>query len=224
MERNKITENLAKQAIEYKSKCLQIVLRYIDANRDNLAESELLQDCGYMTRAHFDDIIDERACADSCGYVLCGNVLSAKPQIHFKAGQTYHIRNNRVYDITRRKNFCSDVCFMSAEHLRNQISTEPILTRKATTLPLSLYTEKNGLAGDEVQLIRDIKEYKHEETIERKINKFQNKDIIMKEKTKQNILRNERKLENRIISPYIQQEELKELQAQFKNMNIISKG
>lgn len=116
---------------DYRSKCFDLVQKYIDFQcraNDREQIEQFLLDCEYLNRAYYEDIVDERACIRTCGYVLCSNQLS--PQNHpFKQNQTYHIRKNRVYSVEQRKKFCSDLCFKHSEFVKQQISTEPIYLR-----------------------------------------------------------------------------------------------
>lgn len=79
----------------------------------------------FITPGHFEDIIDERAILKLCGYPLCQNELSDFRQ------QKYRIcsKTNRVIDRTERKKFCCESCFISANHLKEQISSTPLWLR-----------------------------------------------------------------------------------------------
>ena len=223
--------NATEKAIDYKNQCLQIVHRYIDASKGTFTEHELLQDCQFITRAHFEDIIEERACTDVCGYVLCDNVLSKKSQVRFKTSQIYRIKNNKVYDITRRKCFCCDLCFKSAQHLKIQINTQPIYMRNCSTPVLRLYTDKDGLAGDEIKVnvvtcdnIKEETKPTNGETKAKSSKASVNEEIVMKDKTKGSILRIERLTENKLSSPYVKEETFKELKDKFRNLQIHEKN
>lgn len=212
--------DLTEQINQYKSKCLEIVQRYID-NDAKLTQQKLLQDCLFITRAHFDDIIEERACLSLCGYVLCEKVLPTS-NAAFKVGQVYRIQNNKVYDISRRRNFCSDLCFKCAEFLRKQINIEPIYLRRHTPLEIHLYRDKVGLAGDEVIMDDPVLTKKLQKD---EINKYYNKEeIVPKEKIKSNILRHERLIENKISAPYLKEETFKELISKFNKIVIKEKN
>lgn len=61
-----------------------------------------------------------------CGYPLCDVELVDVPtkQYQISAAQ------NKVYDITQRKNFCSTTCYKSSEYLKEQLLTTPLWIRK----------------------------------------------------------------------------------------------
>lgn len=51
--------------------------------------------------------------------------------------QQYHIstKTNKVYDITDRKNYCSNICYKSSVHIKAQIETSPLWLRKPEEAP-----------------------------------------------------------------------------------------
>ncbi|KAI2801637.1 RNA polymerase II associated protein 2 [Blomia tropicalis] len=218
--------NSVGKALEYKNKCLQIVQRYIDVVEHNDESiSSFLEDCQYITRSHYEDITEERSCCDQCGYPLCSSSIS---KTNYKSLQTYQIRNNKVYDITKRKNFCSDKCYKRSEYLRQQISTEPIYLRKDPNIQLiQLYTECKGLVGDEIALkdpIENLQEMVATDIKKAKEAKCDPEKIVMKDKTKQEILKVNKRIENKLASPYVKDETMKELKKQFSNLIITEKN
>lgn len=50
----------------------------------------------------------------------------------------YHISTvaNKVYDITDRKKFCSNLCFKSSNYLKEQLLTSPLWLRDQEVLPV----------------------------------------------------------------------------------------
>jgi len=71
-----------------------------------------------------EDIIEERTIIKLCGYVLC-----SKPLIVVR--QQYHIstRTNKVYDISKRKKFCSLLCYKAYNYLFEQMLDSPLWFR-----------------------------------------------------------------------------------------------
>lgn len=49
----------------------------------------------------------------------------------------YHIstKTNKVYDITDRKNYCSNICYKASVHIKAQIETSPLWLRKPEETP-----------------------------------------------------------------------------------------
>ena len=57
----------------------------------------------FITAAHYEDIVIERAIIDLCGYPLCSEAKGENIKQKFKI----NTKTNKVYDMTERKNFCS---------------------------------------------------------------------------------------------------------------------
>lgn len=249
------TRQVVQTAVEYTKQCLAIVHRYIELPEAE-DERQLLRDVHFITRAHYEDITEERACADLCGYPLCGNVLSRcllQGSKGFKPAQRYHIKANKVYDISRRRNFCSDGCFRCSEHLAGQISTEPGYLRPASSASICTITllskeetkkSGRGLPGEEVKLvdplIKDLAEKDEEEaegdekekehkksktsTTITKLTKTTAEEVVLTDRAKVTALRADRRVETQLQSPYIKDEEFKELRGKFRRMAIKEKN
>lgn len=242
--RNRPTQSSTVQAaIEYTNQCLLIVQRYID--NDTISEDQLLADCSFISRAHYEDITEERACADLCGYPLCGTQLSKQSKGRFKPAQRYHITGNKVYDISRRRNFCSDGCFRCSEHLAGQICTEPkfMRTLSAANAVITLLRKDvkiKGLPGEEVKLKEEVtvdflkedetgdpeaENKKPAESAKLKPKKPEGNDkVSLKGKAKQTVLREEQRVETELKSPYIKDDQFKELKDKFKRMTVKEKN
>ncbi|XP_076248318.1 putative RNA polymerase II subunit B1 CTD phosphatase rpap2 isoform X3 [Calliopsis andreniformis] len=102
-----------------------------------------------------EDVIEERAIIKLCGYVLCNNALTAV------ITQQYHIsmKKNKVYDVTRRKNFCSSHCYGACNYLLEQMLTSPLWLRDKEEIPVfKILSKKDKLRkstpGDEI-IVRD---------------------------------------------------------------------
>lgn len=98
-----------------------------------------------------EDVIEERAIIKLCGYVLCNNALKTITD------QRYHIstKKNKVYDITRRKNFCSSHCYGASNYLLEQMLTSPLWLRDKEEIPefqILLTKDKfiKNVVGDEI--------------------------------------------------------------------------
>lgn len=79
-----------------------------------------------ITQVHYEDVIEERAITRLCGYPLCDKKLENIP------AKQYHISltQNKVYDLTERKNFCGGQCFKASNYLKAQLLTTPLWSRK----------------------------------------------------------------------------------------------
>ena len=80
----------------------------------------------FLTPDYYSDVTEERAISKDCGYPLCDAPLEKvlKQQFHIS------LKDNKVYDITERKNFCSNLCFKRSCFVKGQISTEPLWMRE----------------------------------------------------------------------------------------------
>ena len=199
----------------FQEKCLEIVQKYIEIDFDNNENSinEFLEDCQYLTKSYYEDLTEERATIDLCGFTFCDKHLSKTVKKQFKSKQNYHIHNNKVYDIRRRKNFCSDQCFRQSEFIKDQLSDEPIYLRKTSTSSrIKLYDGHNGQPGDEFKLNDElIKSLKNDS------NKTKTNEL------RKNLLKNEKSIESKLSAPYLKIEEFSELKQKFTNFNIQEK-
>lgn len=85
----------------------------------------------HISRSHMEDVIEERAITKVCGYVLCQKPITVVIK------QTYHIslKDKKVYDMTKRKNFCSSGCFAASNYLLEQMLTSPLWIREKEEIP-----------------------------------------------------------------------------------------
>ncbi|XP_060083357.1 putative RNA polymerase II subunit B1 CTD phosphatase RPAP2 isoform X2 [Ylistrum balloti] len=172
-ERRKKIEQDVQRRQECEKRAFRIVEKMLDGP---VSEATLLQDAFNICPNHFDDIVEERAIAKMCGYPICPNTLGHIPK------QKYHIstRSNKVYDITARKNFCSNQCFTASQYFRRQLLTAPLWAREHVTnkpiklLPLGVTQgATSGLEGDEV--ISVTSEIRHEVQSLKRLEKYESK-------------------------------------------------
>ncbi|UXI20151.1 glyoxylate/hydroxypyruvate reductase [Sarcoptes scabiei] len=196
---------------DYRQKCSKIVEKYIEFDLNSFNEEEFLADCRFITKNDFEDLIEERSTIDQCGYVLCARLLSQTTQKKFSDFQKYHLKNNRVFDITKRKLFCSDVCFEKAKYLLQQLSTEPIYLRKNTIKnEIKLCESTTGQSGDEIILNTHLFRSSKENI----------SDIRKKEKPPVNLKNQVLIAEKKLSAPYLKAEELNELKDHFGSFKI----
>lgn len=80
----------------------------------------------HINQSHYDDIVEERSIIKLCGYPLCSEKLGDKPKKQYQISTAH----NKVYDITERKNFCSNNCYRSSIFLKEQVLTTPLWVRR----------------------------------------------------------------------------------------------
>ncbi|XP_073974740.1 putative RNA polymerase II subunit B1 CTD phosphatase RPAP2 [Rhodnius prolixus] len=149
---SKLTKEQLKAAVEKKNLCnakaMCVVERLIEPD---VEEHWLLDNLFHINQSHYQDAVEERAITKSCGYPLCDASLEDVPK------KQYHIstRHNKVFDITDRKNYCSNVCYKASIFLKEQLYTSPLWLRdceEAVHYKLFSSTNKNGSTGVEIDL------------------------------------------------------------------------
>jgi hypothetical protein len=203
---------------EYKSKCLEIVESLL--TEESIAEKEFIEKCEFLTKNYYNDIITERSLIDLCGYGLCQNKLSFT-QSGFKSSQKYRIsiKYNKVFEITERKMFCSNLCFKSSNYLREQLNEEPIYWTNDSSFKnkIHLFKESVGQLGYEVVFDEHIISESNIGTI--------NNDIIDEKCVSQQKSISIKKSNdiNSVGFPYIKEEYLDQLKDQMKGLTISEK-
>lgn len=109
----------------------------------------LLENLIHINKCHMEDVIEERAIDKLCGYVLCKNLLTKV------INQRYHISTtrNKVYDVSRRKHFCSSFCYCAANYLLEQMLSSPLWLREDEKSPEFRFlpeNEETNIPGEEV--------------------------------------------------------------------------
>lgn len=79
-----------------------------------------------MTPGHYVDVVEERFVEKLCAYPLCLNQLATVPKHQYRISVT----SNKVYDLTERKKFCSNLCFISSNFVHEQILSSPLWLRE----------------------------------------------------------------------------------------------
>ncbi|PZC79610.1 hypothetical protein B5X24_HaOG216134 [Helicoverpa armigera] len=142
-----------RQAILKKRECSTKAQQIVESllERD-VTESFLLQCLPDINQTHFDDIIEERSIIHLCGYPICQKTLSVKdiPKQKYRIS----LKTNKVYDITGRKNFCSNSCYNAAMFVKKQMLTSPLWFREYENIPTFhlLKLDAVGSMGEEVDV------------------------------------------------------------------------
>jgi hypothetical protein len=102
----------------------------------------------YINQAHYQDIVEERAISKLCGYPLCAKHIPDMPKKQFYIST----KNNKIYDITDRKNYCSNFCYRASIHIKAQIDNSPLWLRKHQEKAhfTLLHKSEKGLPGEVV--------------------------------------------------------------------------
>ncbi|XP_028159198.1 putative RNA polymerase II subunit B1 CTD phosphatase RPAP2 [Ostrinia furnacalis] len=148
-----MTKEQIRQAIVKKRECNAKAQNIVESLLEkNISEEYFLQCLPDINQCHFEDVVEERAILHMCGYPLCQNILSIKdiPKQQYRIS----VKNNKVYDITTRKSFCSNGCYKSATYIKQQMLTSPLWFRVYEEIPKFnlLPTGSVGALGQEVDL------------------------------------------------------------------------
>ncbi|XP_007885346.1 putative RNA polymerase II subunit B1 CTD phosphatase RPAP2 [Callorhinchus milii] len=124
-------------------KALLIVERLLEMN----VTEDFLRDCAtFITPLHYQDVVEERSIIKQCGYPVCQNNLVNVPKQQY----TISTKTNRVYDITERKNFCSNFCYKASKYYEAQISKSPLWLQEERPTVCHLLKGQSGSAGQEI--------------------------------------------------------------------------
>uniref|UniRef100_A0A131YWC1 RNA polymerase II subunit B1 CTD phosphatase RPAP2 homolog n=1 Tax=Rhipicephalus appendiculatus TaxID=34631 RepID=A0A131YWC1_RHIAP len=138
-----------------KKRAAQIVEEMLESS---LSEEWLLGVLHELSQQDYQDAVEERAIVRLCGYPLCNKNIAQVPK------QQYHIcmKTKKVYDITHRKQYCSNTCYRASTFLKGQLWDGPLWLRdEADTISkYNVYREEEHLAqsakkdgrGEEVDL------------------------------------------------------------------------
>ncbi|XP_050357208.1 putative RNA polymerase II subunit B1 CTD phosphatase RPAP2 [Nymphalis io] len=148
-----MTKEQIRQAIIKKRQCNAKAQSIVESLLEKCVDEDFfLNSLSDINQSHFDDVIEERSILHLCGYPLCQRTLSEKdiPK------QKYRIlvKTNKVYDITARKSFCSNICYKSAMHVKKQMLTSPLWFRDYEEIPKFCLLPLNatGSLGQEIDL------------------------------------------------------------------------
>ncbi|XP_037513149.1 putative RNA polymerase II subunit B1 CTD phosphatase rpap2 [Rhipicephalus sanguineus] len=138
-----------------KKRAAQIVEEMLESS---LSEEWLLGVLHELSQQDYQDAVEERTIVRLCGYPLCNKNIAQVPK------QQYHIcmKTKKVYDITHRKQYCSNTCYRASTFLKGQLWDGPLWLRDEadTTAKYNVYREEENLArstkkdgrGEEVDL------------------------------------------------------------------------
>lgn len=148
-----MTKEQIRNAIVKKKECNAKVQQIVESLLEKgITESYLLQCLPDINQAHFDDIIEERSITHLCGYPICKNSISEKdiPKQKYRIS----VKNNKVYDITARKNFCCNSCYNAAMYVKKQMLTSPLWFREYEIIPefQILPLHSTGSMGQEIDV------------------------------------------------------------------------
>ncbi|XP_064256284.1 LOW QUALITY PROTEIN: putative RNA polymerase II subunit B1 CTD phosphatase RPAP2 [Passer domesticus] len=143
-------------ALRNKTECEKKALSVVEQLLEEDITEEFLLNCGKcFTPSHHKDVVDERSVIKLCGYPLCQNKLENVPKQKHKISTK---TNKRVYDITKKKCFCSNLCYRASKYFEAQISRSPVWMREEEKPPDTelLKEARSGRSGEEVKLHDEV--------------------------------------------------------------------
>lgn len=145
-----MTKEQIRQAILKKRECNAKAQQIVESLLERgITDKYLLQCLPDINQAHFEDVFEERSIIQLCGYPICQKTLSVKeiPKQKYRIS----LKTNKVYDITARKNFCSNTCYNAAMFVKKQMLTSPLWFREYEDIPtFQLLNVDMGGMGEEV--------------------------------------------------------------------------
>ncbi|KAJ8951280.1 hypothetical protein NQ318_008183 [Aromia moschata] len=134
-----------------KKECDLRAMKIVEFSIEGKLRPEVFMRClPFINQSYYQDIVEERAITKLCGYSLCGKKIPEMPKKQYFIS----MKSNKVYDITDRKNYCSNFCYKASLHIKQQIDNGPLWllkARRGTEIPLLGIHRKwkmNGLPGE----------------------------------------------------------------------------
>lgn len=169
-------------------------------------EETVKTDCKYLCKSEYDDVNVERSLIKLCGYPLCCEKVKELPKKKYQIS----LKEHKVYDLEKRRQFCSDRCLKASNFIRDQLDDSPFWMR---TVPpdfqpdINLYQGTKGLKGEAVELGM----ISHNEIDELLVKVKE----IVKSKTKSKVP---------LSAPYIKEDQLEQLKESMASLKIVEKN
>lgn len=129
---NNAKEKVMKESVQHRARMQQLVFSWQEKifSIPKAPSSLLRQAATILQPQTYDEIVEERAVQDWCGYPLCDNT----PQ---KDQPRYHISLSRrkVFDQSELASFCSEACLQRSKYFRMQLSEDPVWVRDMQAVP-----------------------------------------------------------------------------------------
>lgn len=151
----KNTKESIAAALIKKKECEGRAMKLLQFLVEGKIRSEVFLRCiNFLNRAYYQDVVEERSITNLCGYCLCENTLPKMTEKKFCIDS----KNNKVYDITNRKKYCSNFCYKASLHIENQIDDSPLWLRTYEVLPTYtlLPSTDKGLPGEDLNPVINI--------------------------------------------------------------------
>ncbi|XP_065310499.1 putative RNA polymerase II subunit B1 CTD phosphatase rpap2 [Dermacentor albipictus] len=178
-----------------KKRAAQIVEEMLESS---LSEDWLLGVLHELSQQDYQDAVEERTIVRLCGYPLCNKNIAQVPK------QQYHIcmKTKKVYDITHRKQYCSNTCYRASTFLKGQLWDGPLWLRDEADV-----ATKYRVYHEEEHLSQSVKRDGRGEEVDLGHSRLSEKDVEgPQESTPADVLRPAKD-----VSPYVTPDALKKL-------------
>lgn len=199
------------KTIERRDSCKKRAAQIVEEMLESpLSEEWLLGVLHELSQQDYQDAVEERVIIFLCGYPLCNRKVVELPK------QKYHIcvKNKKVYDITHRKQFCSNSCYRASAFLKAQLWDGPLWLRDEADS-----NTKYRIYREEEQSMQGVKEDGHGDEVDlghRRLTK-QDAEGSPDHKPGEMILKPAKN-----ISPYVTPDALKKLAEGINSMTLNS--
>ncbi|KAG2216903.1 hypothetical protein INT45_010931 [Circinella minor] len=126
-------QKLIKSSAEQRLQAQQLAFSWQEKlfSKRQVPVSLLRQAATILQPQTYDEVVEERAVQDYCGYPLCNNApVKDQPRYRISLSQ------RKVFDQTELASYCSDNCLQKSKYFRMQLSEEPVWFRDLQTQPL----------------------------------------------------------------------------------------
>ncbi|CAG9854125.1 unnamed protein product [Phyllotreta striolata] len=134
-------------SLQRRKACDARAQKIVEFSVEGKLQPEIFTKClPFINQSHYQDIVEERAITKLCGYSICGRRIPDMPKKQYFIST----KSNKVYDITDRKNYCSNFCYKASLHIKKQIDDSPLWLRKLEDIPeyQLLKSDGGGLPGE----------------------------------------------------------------------------
>ena len=126
-------QKLIKNSAEQRLQAQQLAFTWQEKlfSKRQVPVSLLRQATAILQPQTYDEVVEERAVQDYCGYPLCNNTpVKDQPRYRISLSQ------RKVFDQTELASYCSDNCLQKSKYFRMQLSEEPVWFRDLQAQPL----------------------------------------------------------------------------------------
>uniref|UniRef100_G3MKI0 RNA polymerase II subunit B1 CTD phosphatase RPAP2 homolog n=1 Tax=Amblyomma maculatum TaxID=34609 RepID=G3MKI0_AMBMU len=198
------------KTIERRDSCKKRAAQVVEEMLESpLSEEWLLGVLHELSQQDYQDAVEERVILLLCGYPLCNKKIAELPK------QKYHIcvKTKKVYDITHRKQFCSNSCYRASTFLMAQLWDGPLWLRDEADS-----NTKYRIYREEEQSSQGVKKDGHGDEVDLGHRRLSKRDVEGAPDSKPGEILKPAKN----VSPYVTSEALKKLAEDIDSITLDS--